>query len=181
MRAQRYSIPAIVLHWLVAGLIIATFPLGLFMSDMALSPRKLQLYSYHKWIGIVILLLVVLRLLWRITHRPPAPLAGMPRWQENSAHAVHLVLYGLMLAVPLSGWLMSSALGFQVVLFGVLPLPDLIAANKTTGHELKIVHEWLNYSLLAMVALHVGAALHHHFILRDGTLRRMSWNRGERK
>ncbi|MHB8846996.1 MAG: cytochrome b [Burkholderiales bacterium] len=181
MKDKTYTVTAIVLHWLVAGLIIATFPLGLYMSDMALSPRKLQLYSYHKWIGIVILLLVVLRLLWRLTHRPPALLAGMPRWQENSAHAVHFVLYGLMLAVPLSGWLMSSALGFQVVLFGVLPLPDLIAANKATGHLLKTVHEWLNYSLLGFVTLHVGAALHHHFILRDGTLRRMLIEHGERQ
>lgn len=181
MKDYRYTVTAIVLHWLVAGLIIATFPLGLYMSDMALSPRKLQLYSYHKWTGIVILLLVVLRLLWRAAHRPPAMLAGMPRWQESSAHAVHFVLYGLMLAVPLSGWLMSSASGFQVVLFGVLPLPDLIAANKATGHLLKTVHEWLNYSLLTVVALHVGAALHHHFILRDSTVRRMLIAYGERK
>lgn len=181
MKDQPYTVMAIVLHWLAGGLIVATFPLGLYMSDMALSPRKLQFYSYHKWTGIVILLLVVLRLLWRVTHRPPALLAGTPRWQENSAHAVHFALYGLMLAVPLSGWLMSSALGFQVVLFGILPLPDLIAANKATGHLLKTVHEWLNYSLLGFVMLHVGAALHHHSILRDGTLRRMLIVGGERK
>ena len=177
----RYTSTAIVLHWLIAALIIATFPLGLYMSDLALSPRKLQLYSYHKWTGIVILLLVLLRLLWRATHRPPAMLAGMPRWQERSAHIVHFALYGLMFAVPLSGWLMSSALGFQVVLFGVLPLPDLIAADKATGNLLKSVHQVLNYSLLALVALHVAAALHHHWILRDGTLRRMLLNFGGRR
>ncbi|MHB1676163.1 MAG: cytochrome b [Sulfuriferula sp.] len=176
-----YTRTAIVLHWLVAGLIIATFPLGWYMSDMTLSPLKLKLYSYHKWIGIIILLLVFLRLLWRATHRPPAMPVGMPRWQERSAHVAHIGLYGLMLAVPLTGWLMSSALGFQVVVFGVLPLPDLIAANKPLGHLFKTLHEILNYSLLGLVVLHVGAALHHHFILRDRTLSRMLPYLGERK
>ena len=176
-----YTRTAIALHWLVAGLIIATFPLGLYMSDMSLSPLKLRLYAYHKWIGILILILALLRLLWRATHRPPAMLDGMSRWQELSAHVAHIGLYGLMLAVPLSGWLMSSALGFQVVLFGVLPLPDLIAANKPLGHLLKTVHEILNYSLLGLVVIHVGAALHHHFIRQDRTLSRMLPYLGERK
>ena len=176
-----YTRTAIVLHWLIAGLIVMTFPLGLYMSGMLLSPRKLQLYSYHKWIGIIILTLVVLRLLWRLSHQPPALLTGLPRWQALGAHAVHGGLYVLMLAVPLSGWLMTSALGFPVVLFGVLPLPDLIAANKATGHLLKTVHELLNYSLLGLVVLHVLAALQHHFILRDRTLSRMFPYLGVRK
>ncbi|MDR3391129.1 MAG: cytochrome b [Sulfuriferula sp.] len=177
----RYTRTAIALHWLMAALIVATFPLGLYMSDLPLSPQKLQLYSYHKWTGIVILTLLILRILWRVTHRPPALVSGMPRWQEMSAHAVHIGLYALMLAIPLTGWMMSSALGFQVVLFGVLPLPDLIAANKALGQQLKEVHELLNYGLLALVILHVGAALQHHFMLRDSTLTRMApWVR-ERK
>ena len=178
---QIYTCTAVVLHWLIAALIIATFPLGLYMSDLPLSPHKLQLYSYHKWIGIIILSLVLLRVLWRLGHRPPTMLAGMARWQEISAQLVHLGLYALMLAVPLSGWLMSSALGFPVVLFGVLPLPDLIAANKATGELLKTVHEVLNYTLLSLVLLHVLAALHHHFILHDATLRRILPNLGVRK
>jgi cytochrome b561 len=86
-----------------------------------------------------------------------------------------------MLAVPLSGWLMSSALGFQVVLFGVLPVPDLISADKALGHTLKSVHELLNYGLLALVVVHVGAALQHQFILRDDTLRKMLLIPGARK
>ncbi|WP_124949585.1 cytochrome b [Sulfuriferula thiophila] len=179
--STRYTHTAIVLHWLIAAMIVMTFPLGLYMSDLSLSPFKLQLYAYHKWIGIVVLMLVVLRLLWRVTHRPPAMVAGMPRWQQLAAQGVHLGLYGLMLAVPLTGWLMSSALGFQVVLFGVLPLPDLIAANKAVGQQLKEVHELLNYGLLAMVVVHIGAALQHHFIHRDSTLTRMAPWLGERK
>ena len=108
---DRYTHTAVVLHWLMALMILATFPLGLYMSDLPLSPYKLQLYAYHKWIGIVLLILLLLRLTWRVTHRPPAFLIGMPRWQALSAHLVHWGLYGLMLAVPFSGWLMSSALG----------------------------------------------------------------------
>ncbi|MFA5172058.1 MAG: cytochrome b [Sulfuriferula sp.] len=178
---HRYTYPAIALHWLMALLMIATFPLGLYMSDLPLSPHKLQLYAYHKWIGMVILMLLVLRVFWRVTHRPPAFVAGLPRWQVLAAHTVHVALYGLMLAVPLSGWLMSSALGFQVVLFGVLPVPDLIGADKALGHTLKSVHELLNYGLLTMLVLHVGAALQHHFMLRDDTLRRMLPFLGARK
>ena len=178
---DRYTHTAVVLHWLMALMILATFPLGLYMSDLPLSPYKLQLYAYHKWIGMVLLILLLLRLTWRVTHRPPAFLIGMPRWQALSAHLVHWGLYGLMLAVPLSGWLMSSALGFQVVLFGVLPIPDLISVDKALGNTLKLVHEVLNYGLLSIVILHVGAALHHHFWLHDGILRRMLPNLGARK
>ena len=99
--STRYTRTAIALHWLMALLIIATFPLGLYMSDLALSPIKLKLYSYHKWIGIVILILLLARVLWRLTHRPPLFEVAMPRWQVFSAHAVHLALYILLLIVPL--------------------------------------------------------------------------------
>lgn len=176
-----YTRTAITLHWLMALLIVATFPLGLYMSDLPLSPYKLKLISYHKWIGIVILALLLIRLTWRVTHRPPALEAGTPRWQAYGAHSAHIGLYILMLAVPLTGWMMSSALGFQVVLFGVLPLPNLIGTDKATGEVLKQVHEYLNYGLLAVVIVHVGAALQHHFMLHDGTLRRMMPWLGARK
>lgn len=167
-----YTRTAIALHWLIAALILVAFPLGVYMHELPLSPRKLQLYSYHKWLGITVLLAVAVRLLWRIGHRPPAPLPG-PRWQVAAAHAVHHLLYLLIVAVPLSGWLMSSALGFPVVWFGVLPLPDLVAKDKELGEALKIVHQGLNFSLLALVVVHVAAALKHHFFDRDATLVRM--------
>ncbi|QEL64827.1 cytochrome b561 [Oryzomicrobium terrae] len=171
-----YTRTAILLHWLVALLIFAAFPLGMYMADLPFSPNKLQLFSYHKWIGITVLLLVAIRLAWRATHAaPPAP-AG-PRWQQVAATAVHHLLYVLMLVVPLSGWLMSSAKGFQTVWFGVLPLPDLVAKDKALGDLLREVHELLNYTLLALVAAHVGAALKHHFIDKDGLLDRMRFKR----
>lgn len=168
----RYSTPAILAHWLVAALILTAFPLGVYMSDLPLSPTKLQLYSWHKWMGITILVLVGLRLAWRLTHQPPAPLPA-PAWQLKAAELTHVLLYVLMFAVPLSGWLMSSAKGFPVVWFGVLPLPDLVGKDEALGDLFKLAHQWLNFSLLGLVALHLGAVLKHQFIDRDTTLSRI--------
>ena len=170
--AARYTRTAIALHWIIALLICCAVPLGLYMNGLPLSPRKLQLYSYHKWLGIGILVLAVLRLLWRARH-PPPPLESMARWQHIAAQSAHHALYLLLLLVPLSGWMMSSALGFPVVWFGVLPLPDLIGKNAEAGAALKIVHQVLNYALAGTVLGHSGAALWHHFIDRDRTLVRM--------
>ncbi|MHB1215743.1 MAG: cytochrome b [Thiobacillus sp.] len=174
---MRYSTPAIVLHWLVALLIFAGFPLGLYMVDLPLSPDKLKLYSYHKWIGVSVFLLVAIRLGWRLTHTPPALPDGIAAWQRCASAVTHGLLYGLMIAIPLSGWLMSSAKGFQTVWFGVLPLPDLIGKDKALGEVLADVHVALNYTMLALVILHVGAAFKHHFIERQPFLQRMSWSR----
>lgn len=170
--SQRYSGPAIAAHWLIAVLILAAFPLGVYMHELPLSPNKLKLYSYHKWIGITVLLLFVPRILWRLTHRPPAALP-MPAWQHRIAEGTHHLLYLLMFLVPLTGWLMSSAKGFQVVYFGVLPLPDLIGKSEALGDLFKEVHEALNWALLVLVGLHVAGALKHVIIDKDGTLRRM--------
>jgi cytochrome b561 len=178
--AMRYSTPAIVLHWLVALLIFVGFPLGVYMADLPLSPDKLKLYSYHKWIGISVLMLVALRVTWRVTHAPPPLPAGIDAWQRRASALVHGVLYLLMIAIPVSGWLMSSAKGFQTVWFGVLPLPDLVDKNRELGDLLAEVHETLNYTLLALVVLHVGAALKHHFIERQPFLQRMGWGKKER-
>lgn len=166
-----YTRTAKALHWLIALLIFAVFPLGLYMHELKLSPAKLQLYSYHKWAGMIILLLAIVRLLWRITHRPPA--LSLPRLQQMASSAVHHILYVLILAIPLTGWLMSSAKGYQTVLFGILPLPDLLAKDKALGQTLENVHASLNYILLLLVAVHIAAALKHHFIDRDDVLTRM--------
>jgi cytochrome b561 len=168
-----YSHVAIGLHWLIAFAIVATFALGLYMHELPLSPQKLKLYSWHKWAGVTIFLFVVLRLGWRLAHRPPALPAAMPAWQRMAAEATHVLLYLLMFAVPLSGWLMSSAKGFQTVWFGVLPLPDLLDKNKELGDLLKEVHEALNFGMAGLVLAHLGAALKHHVIDRDDVLSRM--------
>ena len=175
----RYTTTAIVLHWLVALLIFVGFPLGVYMHELPLSPTKLQLYSYHKWIGITVLLLAGLRVAWRLTHRPPPLSDSVVRWQRQASAVVHGLLYVLILAIPLSGWLMSSAKGFPVVWFGVLPLPDLIGKDKALGELLAGVHQALNFTLLGLVILHVAAALKHHFIERQPFLQRMGWGKQE--
>lgn len=170
---NHYTATAKALHWLMALMLFAMLALGFYMQGLPLSPEKLQLYSWHKWAGVTIFLLVLFRLVWRFTHRPPALPASMPKLMQLAAHAGHLALYGLMLAIPLSGWLMSSAKGFQTVWFGILPLPDLLAKDKALGDLLQTVHVSLNLLLLVVVAGHVGAALKHHFIDRDDILTRM--------
>ena len=168
-----YSRTAKGLHWLIALLMLSLLGLGFYMHDLPLSPQKLQLYSWHKWAGVTVFLLVIVRLAWRVTHQPPALPAGMPRWQQWAAHTTHLLLYVLMLAIPLSGWLMSSAKGFQTVWFGILPLTDLLAKDKALGDLLQTLHMSLNLLLVALLVAHVGASLKHHFIYKDDVLLRI--------
>lgn len=168
-----YTRTAKTLHWLMAVLFFGLLALGFYMHDLPLSPEKLKLYSWHKWAGVTVFLLVWLRLAWRVTHRPPALPASMPKFMQLAAHAGHLALYLLMIAIPLSGWLMSSAKGFQTVWFGVLPIPDLLGKDKELGALLAEVHEILNLVFIAVIAGHIGAALKHHFIDKDDILSRM--------
>jgi cytochrome b561 len=171
--ALHYTKTAKALHWLMAILLFGLLALGFYMHDLPLSPEKLKLYSWHKWAGVTAFLLVWLRLFWRVTHRPPALPASMPKIMQLAAHAGHLLLYVLMIAIPLSGWLMSSAKGFQTVWFGVLPIPDLLDKNKETSDLLQTLHMGLNLLFVAVIAGHIGAALKHHFIDKDDILKRM--------
>jgi cytochrome b561 len=173
--SARYSHVAIFLHWLIALGIFCAIPLGLYMADLQLSPTKLQLFAYHKWLGIGILTLVVVRLLWRITHRPPALPASMSSGQQRLAHGIAHGMYLLMFLVPLTGWLMSSAFGKPVVLFGMpqLQLPDLIGPNEQVGKFFKEAHEVCNYIFCTLISLHILASLKHHFMEHDGILARM--------
>lgn len=167
---DRYGSVARAAHWLAALLILGGFSLALYMTDLPLSPQRLKLYSWHKWIGVTVLLLALLRLLWRgITHAPPLP-GHMPAWEQAAARLSHWTLYALMLATPVAGWLMSSAKGFQTVYFGVLPIPDLLEKNPPLGKTLAEVHEILAWTLIALVAVHAAAALKHHFRDRDAVL-----------
>ncbi|QRM19908.1 cytochrome b [Dechloromonas sp. TW-R-39-2] len=170
---KHYTRTAKSLHWLMAILLIGLLALGFYMHDLPLSPEKLQLYSWHKWAGVSAFLLVLVRLAWRITHQPPALPASMPKLMQWVAHAGHLALYLLMLAIPLSGWLMSSAKGFQTVWFGLLPIPDLIGKDKELGQLLQTIHMSLNLLFVATLLGHIAAALKHHFIDKDDILRRM--------
>ena len=161
------------LHWLMAALLLGLLALGLYMTDLPLSPEKLLLYSWHKWLGVSAFLLLWCRLLWRLTHRAPAAPEGVSAGMARLATLGHLALYALMLLIPLSGWLMSSAKGVPTVWFGLWPIPDLIGKDKALGEALAQVHGWLNDLLIVTLLAHIGAALKHHFIDRDDILRRM--------
>ncbi len=169
---QRYSPLAMALHWLLAVAIVGAFGVGLYMTSLPFSPARLKLYNWHKWAGVAILTLSALRLLWRLYRKPPADLP-MPAWQAQAAHVTHGALYALFFAVPLAGWAYSSAAGFPIVWFGLLPLPDLVGPDKALAETLKQAHKFLAYGLGALVLAHVAAALKHHFIDRDGLVQRM--------
>ena len=157
----------------MACLLFALLALGFYMHDLSLSPLKLQLYSWHKWAGVTAFLLVLIRLGWRFTHEPPALPVLMDRSAQLAAHIGHALLYFLMIAIPLTGWLMSSAKGFQTVYFGVFPIPDLLAKNRDLGNLLKEIHEALNFTLIFVVVGHALAAFKHHFLDEDDVLTRM--------
>ncbi|MCF8167290.1 MAG: cytochrome b, partial [Rhodoferax sp.] len=157
--------------------LLGIFAVGLYVADLPFSPQRIKLINWHKWAGICILVLSVVRLLWRLKARPPAlPQSieqSMPVWQKQALHATHIGLYALFFAVPLLGWAYSSAAGFPIVLFGVLPLPDLLALDKPLAESIKLLHKGGALALAGLVLLHVAAALKHHWIDRDGLLQRM--------
>ena len=171
--AGRYTSVAIALHWLLALAIVGAFCVGAYMADLPMSPTRLKLFNWHKWAGVTILALSALRLLWRLTHQPPADLPA-PAWQNRAAHLVHGLLYALFFAVPLVGWAYSSAAGFPVVLYGVIPLPDFVPHDKALAEAIKPWHGTLAWTLAVVVGAHVAAAIKHQFIDKDGLMSRMS-------
>jgi cytochrome b561 len=174
MTTPRYTATAMALHWLVAAAIVANFALGVTMVDMpGISPTKLKYFNWHKWAGVTILALVTLRLLWRLGHRPPPLPASIPAWQRRTADLTHYGLYALMFAIPLSGYFYSLAAGYPVVWLGLVKLPVLIGPDPELREVLKSLHYGFNVALLALFAAHVGAALKHQFVDRDGVLARM--------
>ena len=170
--ASRYGAVAVGFHWLLALAIIMAFSVGFYMADLPFSPSRVKLFNYHKWAGVTILALSALRLLWRLTHRPPVDLP-MPAWQAKAAHLTHGLLYLLFFAVPLAGWAYSSAAGFPIVWFGVLPLPDFVPRDKALAETLKELHGLLAFGLAGLVLLHIAGAMKHQLIDKDGLLRRM--------
>ena len=173
----RYHSLSIALHWLLAIALVGIFGVGLYMHELPFSPQRLKLYNWHKWAGVTILALSLLRLLWRLAQRPPAlpaeVQATMPGWQRAAHHGTHLLMYLLFFAVPLSGWAYSSAAGFPIVWFGVLPLPDFVGVDKALADQIKPWHMRLSFALAALVLLHVAAVVKHQWIDRDGLLDRM--------
>jgi cytochrome b561 len=162
-------------HWLTAFLVLAMLAIGWAMTDGTLNRT---LFTWHKSIGVTILVLTGLRLGWRLMNPPPPLPAHMPNWQCKVAHATHWALYAFLIVMPLSGWMIVTAFGSNIVVYGLLPLPDFPflsgLPNKATMVErLGDVHAALAFVLAGLLALHIGAALKHHFIDRDGVLLRI--------
>jgi cytochrome b561 len=173
---RRYGAPAIALHWLMALLLSALVALGLYMTslpDVGFDTWKIRLIIYHKQLGLLAFMLVALRLVWRIGNVLPQLLETIPDWQKVLARFVHLCFYALMLALPVTGWLMSSAAGIPVSALGLFALPDLVPYDDRLFHTLIAVHHYLGYALMICMAAHIGAAFVHHFLLKDSTLKTM--------
>ena len=173
---DRYGSVAIALHWAMAALLVVLLAGGIYMMslpDLGFDTWKITLILVHKALGMTTLAALALRALWRWSNALPRLADGLPQWQQVAARFVHLCFYALMLAVPLSGWLMNSAGGYPLPFFGWFDVPDLVAVNDHWFRLLIVVHRWLAYALLALMLLHAGAALYHHLRLRDDTLLRM--------
>lgn len=162
------------LHWLIALLILALGIVGLTMGELPKTPKYFWVYTAHKSLGISVLALVALRLAWRLYAGAPRPVPGTPGWQERIASATHWLLYALMFAIPLSGWLYDSASGLRPFkLFGLFEMPKLVAPSEQSAQLSHAIHEWGFWLLILVVLAHAGAAFYHHLHQRDATLARM--------
>jgi cytochrome b561 len=169
-----WGAPVRAFHWLIAALILAQAIIGLTMVDMGLTPAKVRVFALHKSIGLTILALVLLRIAWRLGERRPGDPPATPPWQRRAAHAMHLALYVLILAIPLSGWWFNSASNAPLVWFGLFEVPGLTGGyDPVWKPRALLLHQTLFWLLVALLVGHVGAALWHHFRQRDDVLMRM--------
>jgi cytochrome b561 len=168
----RYGGTAIAVHWVIAVLIFALFIIGWRMVGMQLSPAKMEAYALHKSIGLLTLGVAAFRLLWRGFRAPPR-LANGARWQHFAAHATHALLYVLLFALPLSGWMYNSSAGFPLSFFGLTNLPPLTGADEAVKAVWRAMHWFLGCTLAGLIGIHVAAALYHQFVQCDSVLQRM--------
>jgi len=171
--ADSWGAPAKLFHWVMAALIFAQIALGLAAVGWRLSPTKLDLFVWHKSTGMLILSLLALRLLWRLSSHAPSLPSQMAAWERLGAQASHFLLYALMIALPLTGWVISSASNVPFRIFWTIPLPAITAPDKATADLFASVHGWLVTLLAVVLFAHIGAALRHHYVKRDTVLSRM--------
>jgi cytochrome b561 len=173
---RQYGAIAIALHWGMALLLVAIALLGLFMvrlPDAGYDTVKITLILVHKALGMLALAILLPRLAWRVASALPRLAEGLGEWQQVAARFVQLMFYALMFALPVTGWLMSSAGGYPVPFFTLFDVPDLIGPDEWLFQALIDLHRWLAWMFLFFLVLHSAAALRHHFALRDDTLKRM--------
>jgi cytochrome b561 len=176
-----WGAPAKLFHWIMAALVLAQFALGWVAASWRLSPLKLNLFVWHKSIGMLILALVALRILWRLANPTPALPADTAVWERRAARIGHVLLYLLMIALPVTGWVVNSAANIPFRIFWLIPLPAIVEPAEATADLAALAHFWLFVVLSALLLAHVGAALRHHFIKRNDVLMRMLPGTGRRK
>jgi cytochrome b561 len=176
---QHYGAAAIALHWLMAIFIVSLVAMGIYMvrlPDVGFNIKKIILILAHKEIGVLVLTLAGARLAWRLLNPLPGLVNTVPEWQKVAAVLVHFCFYALMIALPVTGWVMSSAAGIPVSYLGLFTLPDFVPHDDILFGRLEFLHDWLGYAMAGCICLHAGAALRHHFLLRDATLQKMLWS-----
>ncbi len=168
-----YRWTAKLLHWLTALAVFSAVPLAIAMLNVAPGPTQNKLFDLHRSVGAVILVLTAIRLLWRLFVPAPPLVPGSPPWQQLAARFTHYSLYVLLFAVPLMGWAGTSAYGATIRVFDLFALPSILAKDRELSEILLDAHVALAVTLCGLLALHIAAALHHHFVRKDATLRRM--------
>ncbi len=169
---DRYGRVSRWLHWLFFALLLVAVPLGFAGTSLPPGPSLLIVLSVHKSIGVLLLILLAVRVVWRLRQGWPAQLSG-PRWMHLSARVAHWGLYALLAAAIASGWAYSSAAGFPPSLFGLFELPSLVAPDKALAERVRHIHHLMVFLLLILVVLHAAAAVYHHVVFKDETLNRM--------
>jgi cytochrome b561 len=169
----RYGSVSKTFHWVMAALVVFMLCLGLYMDGVAALAEKLRLYNLHKSLGATVLFLALCRLAWHLYSAKPPLLASLKPLEKTAARTVHALMYVFMIGMPLSGWLMSSAAGRAVGVFGFFTLPDLVGQDEALAGLMRSIHGIAAYGFMAAICLHVAGAVKHHFIDRDATLRRM--------
>ena len=170
---DKYNPVARVFHWGIALLILGLLGVGFFMDEIATPPFKNQLYGWHKSLGITVLCLAILRIIWRQIKHTPQPLSHHKQWEKILSKTIHTVLYVAMIAMPLSGWVMSSAGGHTVSFFGLFDLPGIVSEDRELGRLANQIHGYIAYTIIGCVGLHIVGALKHHIFDKDATLSRM--------
>lgn len=169
---SHFGIIAVLIHWVMAILLVGLVILGLYMVRIPISEQKLVYFGWHKEFGILALMFVIVRITWRLSNTNPS-LSTLPLLERLAARTMHWAFYGFMFAIPISGWLITSAAGLPVSFFGLFVLPNLVSPSEESRLLFTVIHKWLAYGLIVAFCGHVGAALKHHFINKDDILRRM--------
>jgi cytochrome b561 len=181
-KPSRYGAVAQVLHWVIAVLIVVQFTLAYMADDLPIGIHKIALLARHKSFGMTILMLAIVRLAWRLTHPAPPLPEQMNKAERGLAHVSHVALYFLLFAMPLTGWMMSSAKNYSVSWFGLFTWPNLIGQNDDNFELLKNVHDTMSVVLLSLAVLHLLAAFKHHIWNKDDVLKRMlPFSKSEKK